>query len=358
MDEAVSMGDARTGDAGAPGGSAAEDMRGHGASSLGERVTTPRGRQAAGRLRVGDRILGRYRVTGELGQGGMGVVYRCFDEVGGIDVALKALPPELSHDTGEMEEVRENFRLVAGLVHQNIASAKTLEKDPATGDVSLIMECVEGMNLRQWRKAETRSQESGARSQKGGVAPEKALPVLRQAAAALDFAHEQKVVHRDVKPANIMLRADGIVKVLDFGLAAQIHTSLSRVSRVHYGTSGTGPYMAPEQWEGRRQDERTDQYALAATAYELLAGRCPFENHDTSILREAVLRQKPEPLAGLTKAQNAALLRGLAKEPGERFATCGEFVAALGGRGRVAVGSGSRQWKKAALWLAAAAVAG
>ena len=112
--------------------------------SLGSAQTRPgaqavRGGTAGRRFRMNDVILSRYRVTGELGQGGMGVVYRCFDETAGIEVALKALPPDLSHDSGEMEDVRENFRLVAGLVHQNIASAKTLEKDPSSGDVFLIM---------------------------------------------------------------------------------------------------------------------------------------------------------------------------------------------------------------------------
>ncbi len=307
---------------------AAEGLSGE--RSLGERDTLP-GQAAAPagrRFRIGDVVLGRYRVTGELGQGGMGVVYRCFDETAGIDVALKALPHVVARDSGEMEEVRENFRLVAGLVHQNIASVKTLERDPATGDVFLIMECVDGINLRQWRKREGCASADGQRV--GGVVLERVLPVLRQAAAALDFAHGQKIIHRDVKPANIMLRSDGVVKVLDFGLAAQIHTSLSRASQVRYGTSGTGPYMATEQWEGRRQDARTDQYALAVTAYELLAGRCPFENHDPAVLRQSVLKTVPEPVPGLTRAQNAALLRGLAKEPAARYTSCGEFAAALG----------------------------
>ena len=80
------------------------------------------------------------------------------------------------------------------------------------------------------------------------------LPILRQVGEALDFAHSQKIMHRDIKPGNVIMRADGVAKVLDFGLAAQIQTSLSRVSQIHYATSGTGPYMAPEQWQGKFQD--------------------------------------------------------------------------------------------------------
>ena len=303
------------------------------------------------RCRAGDVLLGRYRIVSELGQGGMGVVYRCFDEVGGIEVALKALPPELSHNSVEMEEVRENFRLVEGLHHPAIAAAKTLERDEATGDTYLIMECVEGVNLRQWRKR--RMESANAKSEKSRALDD-VLPVLRQLAEALDYAHSRKIIHRDIKPSNVMIAADGTVKVLDFGLAAQIHTSMSRVSLAHYGTSGTGPYMAPEQWRGQRQDARADQYALAATAYELLAGAPPFENPDPGILREAVLKESPKPVAGLDKPAWIALQRALAKEPERRFPDCTAFVTALGG-GTSPRATGKVYWVVGAVALAALA---
>ncbi|MFH0909549.1 MAG: SUMF1/EgtB/PvdO family nonheme iron enzyme [bacterium] len=272
------------------------------------------------RFKAGEMILGRYKVTGELGQGGMGVVYRCFDEVGGIDVALKALPPELSHDSSEMAEVRENFQLVSRLVHTNIAQIRTLDKDPATGDYYLVMECVDGINLRDYRKKHG-----------GKLTLEQVMRIAPQVAGALDYAHGQKIIHRDIKPANVMIRADGTVKVLDFGLAAQLHTSMSRVSKAHYGTSGTGPYMAPEQWEGDYQDAATDQYAFGALVYELLAGRCPFESHDSGVLRHAVLHGKAKPIDGVPAREMDAILRALAKTREDRFADCAEFVEALGG---------------------------
>ncbi len=287
-----------------------------GIHSVGD-VLTQRQRK---RFKAGDVLCGRYKILGELGQGGMGLVFRCLDEVGGIEVAVKMLPPEVSHDTGEMEEVRENFQLVSKLSHPNIATVRTLERDTQSGEYLLVMDCAPGTNLRQHRK------------QKGGkLSLADALPLLRQMAVALDYAHHQKVVHRDIKPANIMVGPDGVVKVLDFGLAAQIHTSFSRVSQVKYGTSGTGPYMAPEQWRGEYQDAATDQYALGVLAYELLAGRLPFESHETSVLKQAVLDHPPTRPSGLSDAAWAALQTSLAKNREERFANCTEFVAALSG---------------------------
>ncbi|MEI7947104.1 MAG: SUMF1/EgtB/PvdO family nonheme iron enzyme [bacterium] len=305
------------------------------------------GRLSGKRFQVGDVILGRYRVLSELGQGGMGVVYRCLDDVSGIEVALKALPPEVARNSGEMDEVRENFKLVSKLHHPNIANVNTLERDAVTGDFYLIMECVDGYDIRQW--ARKRMDEGRA------LTLDEVVIIAYRLAEAMDYAHEQGVIHRDIKPSNVRVNFAGEVKVLDFGLAAQIHTSMSRVSMAYKGTSGTGPYMAPEQWRGLRQGPAADQYALAATVYELLSGEPPFVNHDISILREVVLKEPAQPIEGVPKHVNSALLRGLAKEPGQRFASCGAFVEALGGKG-VAVSSGSRQWRKAWLWLAGVAV--
>ena len=175
----------------------------------------------ARRWKVGEDILGRYVVEQELGRGGMGVVYGCLDKVGRVRVAVKCLPPELSHDSVEMEEVRENFRLVGDLRHPCIAGVRTLEKD-GRGEYFLVMDVAEGASLRKWLREKGKS---------GGVSLEEAVRVLRQVAAALDYAHGERVVHRDVKPGNVMIDGQGRAKVLDFGLAAQIRTSLSRASQ-------------------------------------------------------------------------------------------------------------------------------
>ncbi len=291
----------------------------------GNDVTMPgkRDRKPDGRFERGDVILERYRVLSELGQGGMGVVYKCFDETAGIEIALKALPPELSHNTLEMEDIKDNFQLVAKLVHQNIAISKTLEKDNANGNYYLIMECVDGEDLRRWIKRKRKD---------GTLDLDAVIPVVRQVAEALDYAHGEKVMHRDIKPGNIMINAEGKVKVLDFGLAAQIHTSMTRVSMAYHGTSGTGPYMAPEQWRGRAQGAPADQYALAVMTYEMLAGHLPFESTDAAVLREAVLKDVPEPLKDVPPCVGAAITRAMSKEPEARFVCCRDFVDALGGR--------------------------
>jgi len=348
---------------------------------------------SADTLRPDGAPLGRidqYELVRELGGGGFGVVYLARDTVAGVDVAVKGLPPLVKNNAEEMERIRENFALVAKLHHPNIAAALVLHPARSvsyadervrqalrvlSGDTLLVMTYAPGVTLNKWRK----------QFPEGKVPVAQALEVCRQIAAALDYAHREKVVHRDVKPSNVMIeslmaaRGDARppiptlegecphepcphepqvrVRVLDFGLAAEIRSSMSRVSQEKGDTSGTRPYMAPEQWAGRRQDGCTDQYALAALFYELVSGAVPFasafDTGDPVIMANAALNLKPEPLAALSKAQNAALLRGLAKEPGERFASCGELVAALGGTGfRGHTEAAKSSVKKAALTLA------
>lgn len=294
----------------------------------------------------GEEILGRYVVERELGHGGMGVVYGCFDKVGGVRVAVKVLPPELSHNRVEMEDVRENFQLVVGLRHPNIAGVRTLERD-ARGEYYLVMDVAEGESLREWAKRKWKN---------GGLSLGEVVPILRQVASALDYAHSVRVVHRDVKPGNVMIDGEGRAKVLDFGLAAQIRASLSRASRVYRRTSGTALYMAPEQWLGQSQDGRADQYALGVMAYELLSGRLPFANSNLAVLKEAVLNEEAEPIKGLSEDAMRALRRALAKRKGKRFGNCGEFVEALASGRRA--GGGKKRWIGAFAALLAAAALG
>ena len=270
---------------------------------------------------TGDVIMSRYRVVTELGRGGMGVVYHCHDIVGGIDVALKALPPEVSCNTVEMEAIRENFRLVEKLHHPNIAAAKTLEQDMESGNTYLIMELVRGCTLSRFLK-----------DRDAPLGTQAVTEIAGQVAAALDYAHGHKVVHRDIKPSNVMIQDDGSVKILDFGLAVQVKLSLSRVSAAPSGASGTGPYMAPEQWRGEQPEAAVDQYALAVMVFELLVGHCPFEGTDLGVLREAVLQGVPRRPQGMERHVWRALRRAMAKDPAGRFDSCAELVQAMQGK--------------------------
>ena len=287
----------------------------------GERIRKPKGPFSDGSV-----ILDRYEILGKLGDGGMGAVYKCRDRTTRTEVALKAIPPELARSELDMQDVVDNFQLIAGLAHPHIATPKTLDKNLKTGEYFLIMEYVDGVNLRRWLRQKRKDKEP--------VSLETTVPILSQVALALDFAHRKKVIHRDIKPENIMLTRDGEVKVLDFGLAAQIHTTMTRVSREYQncqgGTSGTAPYMAPEQWKSWPQDAMADQYALGVLAYEMLAGRLPFESGDTTILREMVLKENAAPIPGISRTAQNAIARAMNKNPKERFASCTEFVAALG----------------------------
>lgn len=278
----------------------------------------------AKRFRPGDEILGRYVVESELGQGGMGVVYLCLDKVGGVKVAVKGLPPEVSHNADEMESVRENFQLVSELQHPNIAGVRTLEVDAATGNYYLIMTYARGSSLKHW-----------LRQHGGKTHRDEQLKVLRQIASALDYAHNAEprhIIHRDIKPENIMVDERGNVSVLDFGLAAQVRSSMSRVSQLVTSRSGTPAYKSPEQWLAQPQRASSDQYALGVIAYQMFAGELPFDSDDLDILKHAVAFDPVPEIPGEGKDVNAVFSKVLAKKANERFPSCAAFVDALEGK--------------------------
>lgn len=289
--------------------------------------------------------IDQYELIRELGGGGFGTVYLAEDTVSGVKVAVKGLPPLVRNSREELENIRRNFALVSRLTHENIAKALVLHlarqvnyTDGKTaknlrvqdGDTLMVMDYAPGVTLSSWRK----------RFPDGKVPVEKTVEIVRQIASALDYAHSQRIVHRDIKPSNIMIdvRADGSlgVSVLDFGLAAEIRSSLSRVSMMVTDMSGTRPYMAPEQWQGRRQGEGTDQYALAVLAYELFTGDVPFASAfatgDPMVMMNVVANEPPEMPHDLPKQVRTALSKALSKKMDERFVTCGDFVKALEGK--------------------------
>ncbi len=298
--------------------------------TIGNDVTIrPKAERGTGAFAPGDVMVGRYVVEKVLGEGGMGIVYQCLDRVGGVAVAVKCLPPEVSRNADEMEDIRANYRLVADLHHPNIAGARTLELDETTGDYYLVMDLARGVSLKRWARGNPQA------------TTEAKLAILRQVAAALDYAHAEKVIHRDVKPENVMVDDDGRVKVLDFGLAAQIRSSQSRTSNTVTSKGGTPGYKSPEQWLGRPQQVPADVYAFGVMAYWLFSDRLPFECDDPAVLGHAVLSAPVEPIPDLPAHMNAALVKALAKKPENRFASCTAFVDALEGSSAAhMVGSG------------------
>ena len=267
-------------------------------------------------LTSGDVVLGHYCLKKKLGSGAMGSVFLCNDTVSGVDYALKMVPSELAGNNDIMQSILSNFQLVHKLKHENIASADFLERDK-DGTFYLLMEFVSGINLAQWLK-------------KHGTADIKtAKNILKQVAAALDYAHKNKILHRDIKPANIMISPDGTVKVVDFGLASEVRSSMTMLSVNPVNSRGTPTYLSPEQFKGIYPSKAADQYSMAVVAYEMLSGHPPFQSEDLQILKSAVIENEPEKLDNIPNHCWAAIKKALSKSPKDRFKSCTEFANAL-----------------------------
>jgi serine/threonine-protein kinase len=274
--------------------------------------------------------LGRYEVLAPLGSGGMGEVYRARDPQLGREVAIKVLPDAVVHDPERLARFEREARLLAALGHAGIAAIFGVES--ADGAPALVMELVEGPTLAE-------------RIAHGAMPPDEALPVARQIAEALEYAHERGIVHRDLKPANVKLRPDGTVKVLDFGLARALDTepagSAAALSQSPTLTDrmtqagmilGTAAYMAPEQARGRGADRRADVWAFGAVLYEMLSGRGAFAGETVSETLAAVMRDAPDWSAlpaGLGSGWRRLLERCLEKDPRRRMQAVGEARIAL-----------------------------
>ena len=273
--------------------------------------------------RTGDLICSRYEVREKLGRGGMGIVYKCYDRETKLDVALKTIAPELARDSEAMSATLENFRLVHQLHHPNIAAYNALEHDSLNNAYYIVIEYVDGKNIRAYLQEKKRE----------GIFESSLLRLIRQAAAALDYAHRKKIVHKDIKPANIMVDNNGDLKLLDFGLAAKIHTTMTMTlpqKKNDTDTSGgTLLYMSPEQLAGRRDKPAMDQYSLAATIYELVCGSPVFSAPSESALFYCIKEELPEPLEDVSPEFSAAIMKALSKKPEDRFENCTAFADAL-----------------------------
>ncbi len=232
-------------------------------------------------------MLGLYEVRAKLGAGGMGEVYRATDTKLGRDVALKVLPEAFAQDTQRMQRFQREAQVLASLNHPHIAIIHGLEESGATR--ALVMELVEGPTLAE-------------RISQGPIPIDETLPIAKQIAEALEYAHEHGIIHRDLKPANIKFTPDGQVKVLDFGLAKALaddaassldlaNSPTLSVAATKAGVIlGTTAYMSPEQARGGQVDKRTDVWSYGCVLYEMLSGRRLFDETTTSDTLAAVLK--------------------------------------------------------------------
>jgi len=232
-------------------------------------------------LQKGSTVAGRYTIIDELGRGGMGVVYKAEDTKLKRTVALKFLPPALTH----IPEVKERFtreaQAAAALDHPSICTVYEFDEAEETSFISMAY--IEGQSLR--KKIES-----------GPLELEEALRIATQVAEGLQEAHKKGVVHRDIKSANIMVTERGKAKIMDFGLARVTESSLVTQEGM---TMGTVTYMSPEQARGEKVDHRTDIWSLGIVFYEMLTGKLPFLGEHEQAIVYAILKEKPEPITDI-----------------------------------------------------------
>ncbi len=261
------------------------------------------------------RTVSHYRILEQLGEGGMGVVYRAEDTALQRTVALKFLPPELTRDADAKQRFLHEARAAARLDHPNICAV--YEVGESDGQLFLAMACYEGQTLRERLKA-------------GPLPWAEAAGLALQAAAGLSEAHARGIVHRDIKPANLFLTNKGQVKILDFGLAKLSGASVLTQSG---STLGTAAYMAPEQVQGENADARSDLWSLGVVLHELITGSPPFRGEYAQAIMYGILNEAPVPLAELgidaPPGLQEVVSRCLAKQPEDRYATAEELGRAL-----------------------------
>src|SRR5499426_954937 len=324
---------------------------------------------------VGRRI-GPYQVVSLLGQGGMGKVYLSEDVRLERKVALKLLPAAVTQNPDRLLRFEREAKAASALNHPNILTIHEIGE--AEGAHYIVSEFVEGETLRDQMR-------------RGPLSLTAALDVARQVAEALAAAHAAGIVHRDIKPENVMARPDGLIKVLDFGLAKltemriadrglrieeaemPVRTSQdnpqSAICNPHSTepgvVMGTVSYMSPEQARGLKVDHRTDIFSLGVMLYEMISGRRPFEGATTADVIAAILDKEPAPLTALKKAAPSELERiirhCLEKNPGQRYQSARDLAsdlkAVLGGGGKaISAPSLARRRGRPVVWLAAALV--
>jgi tetratricopeptide (TPR) repeat protein len=261
-------------------------------------------------------VVSHYRVLQKLGGGGMGVVYKAEDLKLRRTVALKFLAPELTRDEDAKKRFLHEAQAASALDHPNICGIYEIDETPE-GQLFIAMSCYEGESLKQ-------------RIARRGLDVEEAFQIAFAVAQGLGCAHASNIIHRDVKPANIMITGDGFVKIIDFGLSKLIGRSRVTGSGA---TLGTVAYMSPEQARSEEVDARADIWALGAVLYEMLTGRLPFRGEIDQAVVYSILNEAPEPIRKLNtdvpEVCAAIVNKCLAKDPGDRYQSAEDFCVAV-----------------------------
>jgi eukaryotic-like serine/threonine-protein kinase len=266
----------------------------------------------------GDVIAGRYHLEGRLGFGGMSTVHLAFDMRLERRVAVKLLAEHLAEDPTFVSRFQREAQAAARLVHPNIVQIFDSGLDEQSGRHFIVMEYIEGQSCAEILRDD------------GWVEVDQAVAIVEQACAGLHYAHRHGVVHRDVKPGNLLRAREGEVKLADFGIAkATEQSSITQVGSV----LGTAAYLAPEQARGEEAGPRADLYALGVVAYQLISGRLPYEA--TSLTELALKQQREEPalldtlVAAVSRELAEAVALALALDPRERYQTAREMGRAI-----------------------------
>jgi HAMP domain-containing protein len=290
----------------------------------GQAVTTAGRGEALGSLAVGERFAGRYDIHEVLGSGGMGVVYRAFDREVGEAVAIKALRPDLGGiDTTLLERFRQELRLARRITHRNVV--RTYDLGEVDGVYYITMELVRGTTV------------AALIRDAGRLDVPATLTIGKQVCRALEVAHEEGVIHRDVKPQNLLVDPSGFLKVMDFGIArlAEHRADPGQALTAAGVVVGTPQYMAPEQLFGEAVDGRADLYATGAVLFECVTGRPVFEAPSlVALLARHLDDVAPSPRVlnpDIPESLATVILRALARRPDDRWPSAAEFLRALEG---------------------------
>ena len=262
------------------------------------------------------RVIGTYKIVEKLGEGGMGAVYKGIDTMLDREVAIKALKPELASQTAIVERFRKEAVTLAKLHHPNIATLYALFRHGE--ELYMVLEYVRGECL------------DDIITRRGAMETSEVMPVFCQILDGINHAHEAGIIHRDIKPGNMILMPNGTLKVLDFGIARLLGTNrMTRAGNV----IGTLEYMAPEQVRGLETDARSDTYALGMMLYEVLTGRVPFDTDNEFELMRSQTEMMPAPPRSINPRipveVEQLIMRSIQKDPDKRFQSAGEFRDAI-----------------------------